>query len=60
MKRSEMINKIHDKLVGTSIQVDNWEDHLLVTMEELGMRPPKVSQPFEDIEYEGWDEENEA
>lgn len=39
MKRSEMLLKIHDKLVGQEMRHD-WPNQLLTAMEELGMAPP--------------------
>lgn len=44
MKRSEMLKKIREKLVGTYMNPDIFERQILDTVEELGMLPP----PYED------------
>lgn len=40
MKRSEMLAAIRDRLYGTFIDQDKFEEQILATVEELGMLPP--------------------
>lgn len=46
MKRSEMIKKIHDKLVGEDVRTmtghANFAEHLLDFVEGIGMVPPET------------------
>jgi hypothetical protein len=62
MKRSEMIQKIHDRLIGTSMHQPDWENYLLTIFEELGMLPP-LNLPEGVLEestgYCGWESEDE-
>lgn len=44
MKRSEMLQKIWDDLIGTS-QEANFHEQILDTVEKLGMIPPSIENP---------------
>lgn len=50
MKRSEMLQSIRTKLLGTPIDHDHFEDQILNTVEELGMIPPSIPTGVS-----GWD-----
>jgi hypothetical protein len=68
MKRSEMIEKIKEKLEGTVPEI-NWAYQILRTVEELGMLPPFSHDAFirnwhksrneSDLNGNEWDPENE-
>lgn len=41
MKRSEMLEKIHEKLLDQPM-TDDWPNQILSALESLGMEPPRV------------------
>ncbi len=61
MRRSEMIKKIHDRLVGTSTleltDSPNFAEHLLDFIEGLGMNPPYDSTSDDDDPNYCWEPE---
>ena len=62
MKRSEMLAKIREKLIGT-VSSDAFENDILDTVEELGMHPPvKVIHfdVFESQEIYEWEPETQG
>lgn len=68
MKRSEMVNKIQDKLINMGFKSEyqcgcchfepafEQASELLVVIEELGMLPPSCDP---EAKYTSWDEEDE-
>lgn len=66
MKRSEMITKIHTKLVGTPITElasgDDFAEKLLTFIEDLGMLPPSCEFQMGNsiVKDNCWESENEA